>query len=299
MVINSIQKEIDGSEAIPTIKLFLQSPNKTVIVVEGDDDVRLFSKFVSEQTLVQKSKEGGWTEVLKVLEACPDEHVIGIRDADFTELISVDKKHTNRRMFHTDCHDAEMMVISVSWESIFHEYLWSKGLDKNDLLTKIFESLIPLSCLKLQNEREGLKLHFEGIGLANFFDGNTFVFDMKNYLVSLNKKSKNKTKIIEENDIEPLENIINEKRNSKTVKKLYEHNLMKFYWCFINGHDFLQCCAICARQHHDTKDVNDKQIARSSRMAYSIEKFSKTDLYKSIKEYTEKTGLSFWKDTNK
>ena len=166
----------------------------------------------------------------------------------------------------------------------------------NDLLIQFFNILIPLACIRFQNEQDVIKLVFKGLSIGEYIDVEEKRFKTNEFINILNLRSKGKTKEISINNIMSLESLIQSDHCSEKMKILYKEDTTNFYFYFINGHDFLECCAKWARQYPETKDVTEKQIASSARTAYTIDLFKKTELYKSIKTYSDKNRLSFWKE---
>ena len=318
MTSNSIQEHMDGAEKIPLMGFEAQA-QQTYIVVEGQTDVKVLINFVSKNTKVQKFKNGGWNKVQEALDIYNYKWVIGIRDADFINFINNQHCEINNRLFHTDYHDLEMMIISACWQKLYNEFIKRTDIDylpeinkndkehkkenkeeneydKNSLLELLFNVLIPLSCIRFQNECDVLRLNFEKLRIGEYIDFKNKKFKTNEFISVLNKKSKTKTKEISINDIASLESFILSDNCSQEMRHLYKINKIVFFFYFINGHDFLECCAKWVRQNTERKDVTEEQIASSARTAYTLELFKETKLYKSIKAYSEKNRLSFWKE---
>ena len=311
---NTIKDHLDGTEATSVAGLMNQSQEEITIIVEGDTDIRLFQKFTTKQVNLQKSV-AGCKGVCKVLNEHPNEsRIIGICDSDFTEFEFLGKKrdNLNGRLFYTDNHDMEMMIIPELWDELNNIYL--KGprnlqtkykKKKNIELTEmkqLFEALVPLSCMRCINNYRELNLDFD-CGVIEFFDEFKLRFDISKCLKRLHQSSKAKvaksyklSKIGKINKNETnIESLLKSLPCSIKMLNLYKNKISKFYSCFINGHDFLQFYAKYVRKFVETKSTNEDELLRSLQMAYNIKLFKKTNLYKSILKYSKDNKLTFWK----
>ena len=124
--------EPSGTKA--AIRLALNSPaglRVSWIVVEGEDDVAVYSKFMEPENTVVKTSEGsdgkqGYanveTIVTEIKSDVPVAHIFGIRDADYSKY---DERHgCPGNIFLTDRRDLEMMLLeSDSVQHTLDEWL--------------------------------------------------------------------------------------------------------------------------------------------------------------------------------
>ena len=151
---------------------------KRMVLVEGADDRKFYTRFVSDRHIV-----------INVLEGCfymPDiltlsshstalkDRVIGIKDADFDHITG--KQHRLDNMFTTDTHDWETMVMTNECEN----NVAIEALDRTEkgLFEQVMKDLTDYSYIKLYNTVEvcgkGLDgILFKGFSLSNIYDGSS------------------------------------------------------------------------------------------------------------------------------
>jgi hypothetical protein len=267
-----LQKNLNAKDVVGSINLDMASPvnkQKVWIIVEGNDDLKLFRKLIdgSSSNVSIEESYGGKTELIKIVSEFIDKNdrVIGIRDADFIHFDGNNESTNN--IFLTDYHDAEMMMISCdnTFRSLLAEFTQNEGLELRD---KILNSIMFVAGTRWINESEGLSIRFEGLGFSNFFKINDKItLDNSTFIVTLMKRSINKKRSVSVDEIN---------------KKI--SNVTDFY-NFCNGHDFQKVFALYVSSKKTGKTINEDSVSRSFRLAYSFSDFAKTHLYKQLQQW--------------
>ncbi|MBD3267155.1 DUF4435 domain-containing protein, partial [bacterium] len=153
-----MRKHLDHKDLINTIRLELRHPSEkeTIwIIVEGVNDVKLFSKLIDGENVEIKEPYGGVRTLCKVIETLHTEsdRIIAIRDADFSRL-GVNYTQLDV-LFLTDYHDAEMMTLmsDITFQSIISEHLNSYLPQYQSLRRDLLAKLKFLGGLRLFNEK--------------------------------------------------------------------------------------------------------------------------------------------------
>jgi len=112
---NSMYKGITASRVAAAIDLLRSQPKnrqKTIVLVEGGDDFKLFESFVHEQRCIMQIA-GDKERVIKALEILDQgshQGIVGIVDAEY-DLIQ-GQRNVEHNILFTDGHDIETMIIS-------------------------------------------------------------------------------------------------------------------------------------------------------------------------------------------
>lgn len=280
-------KNLNEEDIVGSIRRELRHPDgqsKVWIIVEGETDQKLFSKLIDGHHVEIEISHGGVKGVLSSVSELLREtkRILGIRDADFLHLEG--KKETAENIFLTDFHDAEMMIVSCdkAYHEVAAEYLREEK-EPYALREKILKSIAFIGGIRWINVSESsdvsesLGLNFEGLGLGNFYKGETLTLDEDNCLSEIIKRSPKRKKEISISDV-----------------RLKIQNVSDFL-NLCNGHDFQKAFAFCVSSFHSKKRVNDAEIGKAFRIAYRFEDFQKTDLYKQLKEWSKEQSRSLFK----
>jgi len=261
-------------DVINSIRLDLRHPSggvKVWVLVEGETDVKLFTKLLTASHVHIEIAHGGFGSLLQcVAELLKEtERIIGIRDADFLHLEGRDT--AVEHIFLTDAHDAEMMLIACdhAYHAVITEYFPKTAAPAREALLR---SLAFLGGLRWLNETERAELNFSGLGVGDFYDGEAMMLDESKCLTVVLKRSPNKQKDISLRDVH--------------VK--IEHVSDFFNLC--NGHDIQKAFALCVSAHA-AKGVNDVEIGKAFRLAYRFEDFQKTGLFRQLAEWSHQHAV--------
>ena len=275
MVSNSIYSSLSKDDMLAELKLQLSSPNnikKTFVILEGVEDITLFSPLLSKDCSIFESY-GGKQALEETINTCfQDKRVIGIRDRDYLLTTS------NNRIFFCDYCNAEMMIISneQGFSNVLLKIL-REQVDCNKIRDEILESLLILSAMRKANEENSWGITLKDISIPYILSiCNPIVVD--NLIEHINRKSKN-TITLEKRKV-----IIDEANKIKG-------DLLNY----TNGHDF--CAALIdylkkrASSNPSIHALSKDTIHIFLSLGYNIMYFAKTNLYKSLYDYQNQNDL--------
>lgn len=273
-------QEPSGTKA--AIRLALKSPaglRVSWIVVEGEEDVAVYSKFMQpENTVVKTSEESdgrkGYANVelivTEIKAEVPVAHIFGIRDADYAKYEGDFKVAEN--IFLTDRRDLEMMLLESSsvLEALNN---WNGG----------FQGALN-QCLPICRHFGYLRIYNNVFGLGCKFHDRlktTKFWDFQQHALTENWKS-NCTSI--------FISLANERCTKEGVEDFIENNNLEKedFHDICRGHDLLSLLALALIQ----KEYSMTAIMQKMIQAYSLEDFSHTCLYAGIHQWQEKEGVS-------
>jgi len=198
---NNLQNSLSAIDTIDQIRLSINSDlgkNMVYVLVEGTNDCKIYPKFFDKNKTSVEYVHGGKGQVLIALNELNKitKQVISICDADFNHLQNI-VPYTNN-LFFTDYHDIEMTMLFI--DGVLNDALTEYKLQNNSsaILRKALEEAQIIGYIRWHNEIDVIKLDFKGMGLGHFVmphDINAHL-DVDIYLNALNKRSKNKTKVI-------------------------------------------------------------------------------------------------------
>lgn len=274
------------------------------ILVEGEKDIRLYRKLTCKELSKIKVTFGKkkMREVYYLLKGRGFDKVIGIRDADYIRINGGLDDTFSDNIFITDKHDSEGMIIEseaftnflfeITKEEVLEKFIQDKGC----LRSFIYSLSTPLACLRMANKIYNLGLSFKPVNP----EGNTIKFkkficeDSISYLGhdklinTIIEYSKNRGSIIapREEIRTKLDEVIN---MGLPVNEL------------ANGHDLAEILFIVCKKglrspHSDLK--NASSVEAMLRLTFSKEDFSRTDLFKSLKNWEGRSNLKVFSSIN-
>ena len=127
---NSIRDELDKNYVITEIDNMLKYPTKekpSIIVVEGQDDIKFFEKVKNDSIILYESYSGK-NGVKEIVEHFNSVKVIGVCDRDYE-----DPTKNSDKIFYYDFCNLEMMMLSkdVVIKNLLSEARY-KGIYKNN-----------------------------------------------------------------------------------------------------------------------------------------------------------------------
>lgn len=267
-MVNSIRDKLDESDTVSEIRLLLgTSKTKVCAIVEGEDDVKLFTPLLSKDVdLLQSysSREG----VLEIVRKhfSKNKRVIGIRDRDYKQISK------NKRIFYCDYCCAEMMVIGVDrcFERLYLNF-YKGSLKSDDLRLDCLKHLEQLSKYRMLSECRNWKIRFDGISPTRLYDDNISQMNM-NILSEINRQ----------NPSNPLTAQRQQLCASLPACRSLEELLQ-----ITNGHDFVNL--FCKMSVNNT---SIKAIEATLRGVFGPEEFKQTQLYKDLAAYQQKKKLN-------
>jgi Protein of unknown function (DUF4435) len=262
------------SDKLTELRLDMSHPKSKGIVfilLEGDSDVRFYRKFFRQDTCKLEEVPGGNIKLEEILSALNKVFtlIIGIRDADFLHLEA--QKTTIPNLFLTDYHDLEIILINsdTAFSAVAHEFSTIDKKEHAALKFKFFEVLKLLSYLRWYNDKSNNRLKFKGLNLGNIFDVTNFVLNPTLLFSKIKALSPNAT--FKDDELILLEIQAMENDN---------HDLLQL----TNGHDLMKIMAAYFSSLNK-KGINDADLASVLRIAFSLEDFKMTQLYKDTLEW--------------
>jgi hypothetical protein len=159
------------ARAAEVLFLRAQSPHSTIVLLEGDSDVRLFEHLldVDISNLVNCFGKENVFLTIEHVEQAKITGVLAIVDADFSRILNTPA--TSPNVVLTDFHDFEVVLLnSRALERLLTEDGSRVKISK--LKKPVFETLveacIPLGCLRLYSHQTGSNLKFKGLNYRHF-----------------------------------------------------------------------------------------------------------------------------------
>ena len=278
----SLRGNVDATDKINDIRLSLNSVmgSKMVwILVEGEDDCKLYDKFFDAAKAKVEFVNGGkgqLTIALNTLTA-ETEQVIGIQDADFLHL---DKSYPAvKNLFYTDFHDIETTMLNFNdvLRNLFTEYRMQK--QQEDIWTNVLEETSYIAYIRWYNDKNNCEILFSGLrfgkeALSVVSDGK-ITLHKEGLLRELNERSQNKTEELTSENIDSF--IVSNKTNDLL-------NLC-------NGHDLTALLSLIIGGK-----VSHNEFCRHLRLSFTFQYFSQTKLYSAISTWQTESGYSILKN---
>lgn len=276
--INEIVQEVEEELNHPV------NEGKVCVVVEGDDDIGLYGKFLDEK-LMYFYATGDCVYVLPIIQelSAYSDRIIGIKDADFDHLRGVCYAESN--MFLTDSHDCETMMLQkeAAVADLVYEYTHKR---LPNILTEIFSALEWYSYLQYYNTDKIVSINndgirFKGLSMANLYDGVNAI-GCKACLDAVRIHGKNFT--------------LQHYPSEEDLQTFRIQNNTSDAFNLHRGHDVMNCIAIVIRNntYPGGKKIGNCDVARELRISYQIEDFQSTLLYQNLDAWMSTTGHRIW-----
>lgn len=273
---NSIFSNLTAENTAAEISLLLSADfrrKKTVVLLEGEDDVKAF-RFLFDKSVTLIKAYGACTTIDKFLPSeFPDEpRVLGIRDRDYQTA----KRH--ERIFYCDgcCCETMLVADDETFERVAVNFYRGK-LPPLKLRYEILRSLFHISAIRLCSERYKWALKISGTDLSRVIrPGKTVTrSEAVGFVNAYNRKNK-----------------INGARMKK-LAAVRDTGKIEDYLMITNGHDLVAAMRIYFdRASGDRRSVGDKTLSSALRCAYSRDAFHSTELCCELKSYAAAHGLT-------
>ena len=277
----SLKSNVDATDKITDILLSLNSEEGSKLIwilVEGEDDCKIYPKFFDETKSRVEFVNGGKGQLMIALSTLTKQtkQVIGIQDADFLHL---EKSYsTVKNLFYTDYHDIEMTMLNFNDVicNLFTEYRMQD--EKEDIWQNVLQESSYIAYIRWYNEKKNCKIRFSelkyGDNLTEISD-NKLSLKKQDLLQILNSRSQNKTEELKSGNID----------NFITTNKT--NDLMNL----CNGHDVTELLSLIIG-----KQVSHKEFCRHLRLSFTIHHFSQTKLYSDIFDWQTQNGYTILKN---
>lgn len=292
LIRNTVLRQNSPQAIVESVRLSVNNPigdSKIIILVEGDDDERAYSHFFDkEKTLFlpigncEKVKES--MEIITIdsqLSSC----VIGIKDADFDHIAGRTYEQIPL-LFLTDTHDVETLMLTDNViRSICNE---TRCTTTEDIKTLAINNIIIFSFIRYYNDevivrgKKGEGLNFKNLKLPDY-DLKKPEKDKTFWLNKVKSHAGNKLKKSFPSEYD-FDNFVTKHTISPTD-----------YMKFVNGHDLVSSlCRVIHAIEPKTSSYGEDKIAMIMRTAYTIDEFSKTNIYKGIDSWARNNGINIW-----
>lgn len=261
--------------------------HKTVVLVEGDDDVKVY-KPMFDGRKVDFSVAGSCALIPQTIRlVCSDDmlrsKVIGIKDADFDHLMDICYDDIPN-LFLTDTHDAETLMLTDSvMKRICYETM---SCENSCLLSDALNALEYYSYIRYYNAKVILSypdkdgLLFDGFKLHKVYDGEN-VPTLHDWYERVRFHGNNhlKDSFPEEAEVDAF---VRENRTDDWLNLTRGHDLIYVIMKRIHA-----LCPLSQR-------YGETHIASFMRVAYSLDEFRATELYRSIDSWANSRELYLW-----
>lgn len=278
---NSIKVALQKPTKVAQLLGMLRSPvfkDKIILVLEGDDDKKIFSKFFNVNK-VEVHPIGGCRFLINSLEKIDSKYsnkFIVIKDADFDNLNNI--KYIYSNLFLTDKHDLETTLIS---DDILNSFCLKKGAINNFFIDAICSDLEVFSYLKWYNYNNKCdnNINFKKVKLVKFYNETKLTIDQVFTNVYSNKSNCDKIRFREVD-----------------VSMFIERNKGVDFLQLTNGHDLFSIISLkIKRCNRKIIGLKNNDLLDFCTENYTLEMFKKTDLYKGIYSWSTSLSLSILK----
>ncbi|MEN6512145.1 MAG: DUF4435 domain-containing protein [Chloroherpetonaceae bacterium] len=281
--VNPFPDEYNGMEAITELlDLKITYPDLIFFITEGPSDKKLFLKFLDRDRSYIYPIHGK-KNIYDIFPRLPKESFYAIVDADF---FCVDKELylKETRILYTDTHDNEsLLLISPALESFLIEYADEEKIDifqnkcKKSIREVILDSATPIGMALWRNNQKKLYINFDALEFSYFVDLNTLELDVSRLVQELSHQKS-----------------IDHKNWEEFLKRmLTDHEKNKL--CFARGHDMVKLLLKGLKTIFGNEQMiklkTESDVERELRLAYNIDYFKKTRLYKNLEEIHKITPI--------
>jgi len=277
---NSLRAESNNLDSkLAEIRLSIShhsNKNKVFILLEGTTDIKLFRKFFAKD-FTDTTGLIGKEKVIEALEKLISEgysKIIGIKDADFDHLLSIQPPNN---LFITDFHDVEIQMIeSSALDSLISEY-GNGSIESLKIKESIYRIAFMIGCARYFDEKkkhngQARDLAFDGLKFNNFIqsDSQQLVFDEERFLVELiteSQKRKQSLQLTKQELKSEIESIKSESHDDRQM---------------CSGHDLTKLLGLLF-----LKNPNSDEIEKALRLSYQLENFRNTNLYSLLYKWAE------------
>jgi len=279
-------REYLSADDIANNAMMLGETGRTIVVVEGITDRRLYGKFLdpSVDVVIAHSKSNVMGAVKLAVKRRGCAHVIGIVDADLDRLKSA---WVAPQLFLTDTRDSEtLMLRSDAYDDVMAEFGDRDRIGQfekrhGSIRDAVTDAAYPLGIMMFVSDKYGWKLSFKELDFSRFIDRNSLSIDVCSFIRELASAK------VGAPDREIMQQMLND-----------EMVCEKDVWQVCRGHDAMNILALGLRNifgSFNSKHITDSALSGAFRLAFDREEFSETDLYKESKEWSDRTGHVLWK----
>lgn len=272
---------LTGFEAAVAVRLLRDSHPDTILIVEGPNDERFYSRHVVEKChFVIAHGKDNLERSLRSLDAEGFAGVLGIKDADFGWYEGLAPWSSN--LIWTDHHDLDVLLLSsAACASVIAELVDKRKLQEFrvrtgvDLANSILSAVSVLGFLRLHSLRIPLNLRFEGIAFENFVDMDTLTINQNRMITEVRNKS-NRHDLDFSELLQAIEALMVEPHDPRQVS------------CGPDALEFLSLALRKGLAANERQEVKRELLQRYLRLAYRSEDFEETQLHSVMTEWSDR-----------
>lgn len=268
--------------------------NTSILLVEGPSDQAFFRNLVWREVKIIACE--GKTNVLYATELLIERNlsgILGVVDDDFDSYLPNEvlekfsqpvKKKMKSRIYHTDTHDLETMLIrSYALEKFLNIYAEPQRLQefRNRFEMEFIDQIGDLTSIigkfKLLNLREKWQLSFKKLRFGKFIDSKHIGINIERFLREVFRRSEHAT--------------VDQEEVLKTYLEIKEREYIP--WKISSGHDYMQILLLCLQDYfgipHKIKRFEKvHQIEDILILSYEYDFFRNTHLYEQMLNWEQK-----------
>lgn len=252
-----------------------------VLLLEGDNDVKFFRRFVedSQMPIIPAWGKENVLDAVEILESEDGLHgILGIVDADFGHVDG--SLPASRNVVVTDDHDIEMMIVKTRAFGAVLSEMGSKHKvgrfpTEDDIRYELMRRALIIGHLRHLSLTDDLNLRFEGLSFERFVDRDSLEIDMGEMIRRIFELTKNPE--------------LGAKDIRDRLSKLVENAEADPYQICC-GHDFVAIFGIALRKvlgSQSKEAASPAKLGISLRLAYDSSDFRQTRLYSDAKQWSK------------
>ena len=257
--------------------------NGPVLLLEGDNDVKFFRRFVEnpDMSIIATWGKENLLDAVEILEACNSiQGFMGIVDADFGHIDG--SLPNSRNVIVTDDHDVEMMIVRTkAFDAVLYELGSARKIREfpnreGRIRDALMQRALIIGHLRHFSLTDDLHLRFEGLRFDRFVDRNTLKMNKNKMITNVFHLTQNPQ--LEVDDI-----------RDKFLELVEDDNNDPYQICC--GHDFIAIFGIALRKvigSRSKEAASPEALGSTLRLAYDSEDFRKTKLYSDAKRWSER-----------
>ncbi|NOY92695.1 MAG: DUF4435 domain-containing protein [Deltaproteobacteria bacterium] len=259
---------IQGSGIANRIRMLRDAHRGSFLLVEGDDDARLFSQYVHDTCKIQPAYGRPNTlEAVVALEATSTAGVCAVIDADFSRHKG--ELTTSKNVFWCDHGDLEcMLFLSPALDSVLAEH--TPNEDPADIRQEVVRLSFVVAAVRAVSEVRQLGLKFSCLNFENFIDASTLTLSFRDLASELQQASR--CGVIDIPDLEA-------------------HAQLVMSWCnkdkisLCRGHDLVKALSLGLRRKWGSQSggrITVETLERELRIGFSRLHCEKTELWSNL-----------------
>ena len=274
---NSIRDNLSKEDIIAEIRLTLSADiahKKSIIIVEGQDDILFLNGKLDKDVLIEESFSGK-LGVIEIVDFFADNRVIGICDSDYETTLH------QPPIFYYDYCCLEMMIIScINAFSPFCNVYYSGNKTCEELRKRVLVDLLRLSMYRKKNTELSWGLNFKGLSFPKYYNKRTKEMEVANLDNDIYRINPGKSQA----EFQAYKRIVTESTNE-------EYSLVDLYR-ITQGHDFINCYKTIISFSRKRHEPSESELFHCMVSSYHYENFSESQLFQTLSLYQQDNHLS-------